>query len=31
MYGLSGFAENLNSVDTFNVQSCINSAGNCVH
>ena len=31
MYGFSRFAENLNSVNTFNVQNCENSMGICVY
>ena len=31
MYRLTWFAENLNFVDTLNVQNCVNSTGNCVH
>ena len=31
MQGLSGFIENMNSVDTLNIQICIDPMGNCIH
>ena len=31
MYGLFGFAENVNFTDMFNIQDCANSTGNCVN
>ena len=31
MYGLFGFAENVNFTDMFYIQDCANSTGNCVN
>ena len=31
MQGLSGFIENMNSVDTLNIQICVDPMGNCIH
>ena len=31
MYGLCGFALNLNCTDMLNVQNCVISIGNCEH
>ena len=31
IYGISGFAEKLNSTDTLNAQNCVNPTANCAY